>query len=60
MATTAASYRKPEPVLTPKEFAQQSALSLDLAALCDEGMLEAFHDEHGVLRYRPLELAKVA
>jgi len=60
MVTTAASYRKPQADFTVNEFAQITALEADLAALCDAGVLEAFTDEHGVLRYRPLELARVA
>jgi len=57
MAITAASYRKPQAHLTPNEFAQQSALTSDLVALCAEGMIEAFRDEEGVIRYRPIQRA---
>lgn len=39
--------------LNVSEFAEISALERDLAALCAEGLLEAYRDEHGVTRYRP-------
>jgi hypothetical protein len=32
-------------------------LSEDLAALCAEGLLEAYRDEHNTVRYRPVERA---
>lgn len=60
MVTTAASYRKPQADFTVNEFAQITALESDLAALCNEGLLEAFTDEHGVTRYQPIELEKAA
>lgn len=59
MVTTPASYRTSTEHLTPNEFAQQSALSRDIEALCAAGMLEAFDDD-GVIRYRPIELARAA
>ncbi len=60
MATSAASYRKSSSLLTTTEFAEISALTTDLAALCAEGLLEAYRDENGVTRYRPIELARAA
>jgi hypothetical protein len=44
---------RPSTYLTVPEFAEASALERDLAALCTEGLLESFLDEHGVTRYRP-------
>lgn len=60
MAT--AAYRNPKPevtlrpqLLTTEEFATFSALANDLKDLCDAGLVEAFEDPTGVIRYRPTE-----
>ena len=47
-------------VLSVPEFAEISALERDLAALCSEGMLEAFSDDEGTIRYRPVSIARAA
>lgn len=35
-----------------------SAIASDLAALCRQGLLEAFEDEHGEIRYRLTSLGR--
>ena len=59
MASAARLYRTPQSEtnlrscsLTTTEFVLL-VLERDLEQLCAEGMLEAFRDEHNVVRYRP-------
>jgi hypothetical protein len=40
--------------LTTTQFAELSRLERDIQALVTEGVLEAFEDERGVIRYRPV------
>lgn len=57
MATTAASYRNPQPSTEQKEsncsMRRQDPIARDLEALCDMGLVEKFRDEHNIIRYRP-------
>lgn len=61
MATTAASYRKPQPLLTLEVRTEQNEapptpgqVARDLEELCAMGFLEAFRDEYRIIRYRPV------
>lgn len=64
MASTSASYRKPEPSLTHEMRREQMEtqrtlhqVARDLQALCEMGIVEAFSDENNVTRYRPTQRA---
>jgi hypothetical protein len=61
MATSLASYPKPQPALTLEVRGEQNLrpqtigqVCRDLEELCAAGFLEAFRDEHNIVRYRPL------
>ena len=62
MATSAASYRKPEPAAPQKCRAPRPTLAArihrgevarTLDELCALGLVEKFRDEHNITRYRP-------
>ena len=60
MATASASYRNPQPTLSLKLQLEQNKfiptadqVCRDLEQLCAMGILEAFRDEHNIVRYRP-------
>lgn len=60
MATTAASYQKPQPSLTLEVSIEQTSrpstigqVCRDLETLCEMGILEAFRDPYNIVRYRP-------
>lgn len=54
MATPARTYHNSPPaqLINPGELLQ---LATDLEELCALGFLEAFRDEHNVVRYRPAD-----
>jgi hypothetical protein len=56
MATSAASYRKPQPTLTLDSHLEQkltpSQVAQTLGELCALGLVEAFQDERNVTRYK--------
>ncbi len=61
MATSAASYRKPQPALTLEMSTEQNPrphtlgqVCRDLEELCAAGFLEAYVDMYGIVRYRPV------
>lgn len=60
MATSAASYRNPQSKLTLELSTEQiprphtlGQVCRDLEELCEMGILEAFIDMYGIVRYRP-------
>ena len=59
MATSAASYRKPQPTLTLDSRLEQELTPAQVAQtigeLCALGLIEAFQVEHNVTRYKPVE-----
>ncbi len=64
MATSAASYRKPEPTapqkcraprLTLEARIHRGEVARTLDELCALGLVEKFRDEHNIVRYRAVQ-----